>query len=137
MSVSYIISAVVLASIVASIAFVIIGKIEHKGRKINLNWFFLMTTIALSCILTMVLIYHGQNDLTLSDTQEAYNNGYEAGVSDTQHTYPSNEEVEEWMASTEEVIISTHEDGSDPTIHIIDKGGNEWILIADAIETNG
>lgn len=136
MSVSYIISAVVLAIVLASIAFVIIGKIEHKGRKINLNWFFLMTTIALSCILTMVLIYHGQNDLTIADTKEAYDNGFSAGVESTQHTYPSNEEVEEWMSSTKEVIISTHEDGSDPTIHIIDKGGDEWILIADAIETN-
>ena len=137
MSVSYIIAAVVLASIVASVVFVFIGKIEHKGRKINLNWFFLMTTIALSCILTMVLIYHGQNDLTLEDTKEAYNNGYEAGISDTQHTYPSNEEVEEWMASTEEVIISTHKDGSDPTIHIIDQQGDEWILIADEVNQNG
>lgn len=137
MSVSYIISAVVLAIVLASIAFVIIGKIEHKGRKINLNWFFLMTTIALSCILTMVLIYHGQNDLTIADTQEAYNNGYEAGVSSTQHTYPSNEEVEEWMSSTQEVIISTHKDGSDPTIHIIDQQGDEWILIADEVNQNG
>lgn len=137
MSVSYIISAVVLAIVLASIAFVIIGKIEHKGRKINLNWFFLMTTIALSCILTMVLIYHGQNDLTIADTQEAYNNGYEVGVSSTQHTYPSNEEVEEWMSSTQEVIISTHKDGSDPTIHIIDQQGDEWILIADEVNQNG
>lgn len=137
MSVSYIISAVVLAVVLASIAFAIIGKIEHKGRKINLNWFFLMTTIALGCILAMVLIYHGQNDLTLEDTQQAYNNGYEAGVSDTQHTYPTNEEVENWMASTQEVIISTHKDGSDPAIHIIDKNGDEWILIADEVNKNG
>ena len=88
MSVSYIISAVILAVVLASIAFVIIGKIEHKGRKINLNWFFLMTTIALSCILAMVLIYHGQNDLTIADTQEAYDNGFSAGVESTQHTLP-------------------------------------------------
>lgn len=137
MSVSYIISAVVLAIVLASIAFVIIGKIEHKGRKINLNWFFLMTTIALSCILTMVLIYHGQNDLTIADTKEAYDNGFSAGVESTQHTYPSNEEVEEWMSSTQEVIISTHKDGSDPTIHIIDQQGDEWILIADEVNQNG
>lgn len=137
MSVSYIISAIVLASIVASVIFVFIGKIEHKGRKINLNWLILMLAIALGCILTMVLIYHGQNDLTLYDTKEAYDNGFEAGVSSTQHTYPSNEEVENWMASTQEVIISTHEDGSDPAIHIIDKNGDEWVLIADEINQNG
>lgn len=137
MSVSYIISAVVLAVVLASIAFVIIGKIEHKGRKINLNWFFLMTTIALSCILTMVLIYHGQNDLTITDTKEAYDNGFEAGVASEHHTYPSNEEVENWMASTQEVIISTHKDGSDPAIHIIDSNGEEWVLIADEVNQNG
>lgn len=137
MSVSYIISAVVLAVVLASIAFVIIGKIEHKGRKINLNQFFLMTTIALSCILTMVLIYHGQNDLTITDTKEAYDNGFEAGVASEHHTYPSNEEVENWMASTQEVIISTHKDGSDPAIHIIDSNGEEWVLIADEVNQNG
>ena len=137
MSVSYIISAIVLASVIASIAFVIIGKIEHKGRKINLNWFFLMTTIALSCVLCMVLIYHNENDLTLADTKEAYDNGYEAGIASTSHTLPSNEEVEKWMAGTQEVIVSTHEDGSDPTIHIIDQQGDEWILIADEVNQNG
>lgn len=137
MSVSYIISAIVLASIVASVIFVFIGKIEHKGRKINLNWLILMLAIALGCILTMVLIYHGQNDLTLEDTKEAYDNGFEAGVSSTQHTYPSNDEIENWMANTEEVIISTHSNGSDPAIHIIDKNGDEWILIADEVNQNG
>ena len=137
MSVSYIVSAIVLASIVASVIFVFIGKIEHKGRKINLNWLILMLAIALGCILTMVLIYHGQNDLTLEDTKEAYDNGFETGVSSTQHTYPSNEEVENWMASTQEVVISTHKDGSDPTIHIIDQQGDEWILIADEVNQNG
>lgn len=137
MSVSYIISAVILAIVLTSIAFVLIGKIEHKSRKLNLNWFLLMITIALSCILTMVLIYHGQNDLTLEDTKEAYDNGYEAGVASEHHTYPSNEEVEEWMSSTQEVIVSTHKDGSDPTIHIIDQQGDEWILIADEVNQNG
>lgn len=137
MSVSYVVASVVLASIVASVVFVLIGKIEHKSRKLNLNWFLLMITIALSCILTMVLIYHGQNDLTLEDTKEAYDNGYEDGVADTQHTLPSNEEVEEWMSSTQEVIVSTHKDGSDPTIHIIDQQGDEWILIADEVNQNG
>ena len=137
MSVSYIISAVILAIVLTSIAFVLIGKIEHKSRKLNLNWFLLMITIALSCILTMVLIYHSQNDLTLEDTKEAYDNGYEAGVASEHHTYPSNEEVEEWMSSTQEVIVSTHKDGSDPTIHIIDQQGDEWILIADEVNQNG
>ena len=137
MSVSYIISAVILAIVLTSIAFVLIGKIEHKNRHLNLNWFLLMITIALSCILTMVLIYHSQNDLTLEDTKEAYDNGYEAGVASEHHTYPSNEEVEEWMSSTQEVIVSTHKDGSDPTIHIIDQQGDEWILIADEVNQNG
>lgn len=137
MSVSYIISAVILAIVLTSIAFVLIGKIEHKNRHLNLNWFLLMITIALSCILTMVLIYHSQNDLTLEDTKEAYDNGYEAGVASEHHTYPSNEEVEEWMSSTQEVIVSTHKDGSDPTIHIIDQQGDEWILIADEVNKNG
>ena len=137
MSVSYIISAIVLASVIASIAFVIIGKIEHKGRKINLNWFFLMATIALSCVLCMVLIYHNENDLTLADTKEAYDNGYEAGIASASHTLPSNEGVENWMSSTQEVIISTHKDGSDPVIHIIDSNGEEWVLIADEVDQNG
>ena len=137
MSVSYIISAVILAIVLTSIAFVLVGKIEHKSRKLNLNWFLLMITIALSCILTMVLIYHSQNDLTLEDTKEAYDNGYEAGVASEHHTYPSNEEVEEWMSSTQEVIVSTHKEGSDPTIHIIDQQGDEWILIADEVNQNG
>lgn len=137
MSVVYVIAAIILAIIFSSVVFVIIHKIEHKNRHLNLNWFLLMALIALSCVLCMVLIYHGQNDLTLEDTKEAYNNGYEAGVSSTQHTYPSNEEVEEWMSSTQEVIISTHKDGSDPTIHIIDQQGDEWILIADEVNQNG
>ena len=137
MSVSYIISAVILAIVLTSIVFVLVGKIEHKSHKLNLNWFLLMITIALSCILTMVLIYHSQNDLTLEDTKEAYDNGYEAGVASEHHTYPSIEEVEEWMSSTQEVIVSTHKDGSDPTIHIIDQQGDEWILIADEINQNG
>lgn len=137
MSVSYIISAVVLASVIASVAFVLIGKIEHKSRKLNLNWFLLMITIALSCILTMVLIYHGQHDITSEDVQSAYEQGVEDGKTSEHHTYPSNEEVEKWMSSTQEVIVSTHKDGSDPTIHIIDQQGDEWILIADEVNQNG
>lgn len=137
MSVSYIVASVVLTIVVTSIIFVLIGKIEHKNRRLNLNWFLLMMLIAISCVLTMVLVYHGQNDLTLEDTKEAYDNGFSAGVESTQHTYPSNEEVEEWMSSTQEVIVSTHKDGSDPTIHIIDQQGDEWILIADEVNQNG
>ena len=137
MSVSYITSAVILAIVLTSIAFVLIGKIEHKSRKLNINWFLLMALIAISCVLCMVVIYHSENDLTLEDTKEAYDNGYEAGVASEHHTYPSNEEVEEWMSSTQEVIVSTHKDGSDPTIHIIDQQGDEWILIADEVNQNG
>ena len=137
MSVSYVVASVVLASIVASVVFVLIGKIEHKSRKLNINWFLLMALIAIGCVLCMVVIYHSENDLTLEDTKEAYDNGYEAGVASEHHTYPSNEEVEEWMSSTQEVIVSTHKDGSDPTIHIIDQQGDEWILIADEVNQNG
>lgn len=131
MSVSYIISAVVLASVIASVAFVLIGKIEHKSRKLNINWFLLMITIALSCILTMVLIYHGQNDLTLEDTKEAYDNGYEAGVASEHHTIPSNEEMENWFSSTQKVVVGTNE-GGDTAVHIIDGNGEEWVLFADS-----
>lgn len=135
MSTLYIILAIVIASIIAFSAFVIIGAIE-KHRHVNVNWVLLMVTIILGCSLAMVVIYHSENDLTLEDTKEAYNNGFEAGASSTQHTYPSNEEVEEWMSSTQEVIVSTHKDGSDPTIHIIDQQGDEWILIADEVNQN-
>ena len=134
MSVSYIISAVVLAIVITSIAFVLIGKIEHKSRKLNLNWFLLMITIALSCILTMVIIYHGQHDLTPADIQASYNNGYEDGVADTQHTIPTNEEMEEWFSSTKEVVVGSNE-GGDTAVHIIDHAGEEWVLYADSIQT--
>lgn len=137
MSVVYVIAAIILAIIFSSVVFVIIHKIEHKNRRLNLNWFLLMALIALGCVLCMVLVYHAENDLTLEDTQQAYDNGYEAGVADTQHTYPSNEEVENWMASTKEVIVSTHENGSDPVIHILDSNGEEWVLIADEVNQNG
>lgn len=137
MSVSYIISAVVLAIVLTSIAFVLIGKIEHKGRKINLNWLILMMLIAAISILTMVLIYHGQHDITSETVQNAYEQGVEDGKTSEHHTYPSNEEVENWMSSTQEVIIGTHKDGSDPTIHIIDQNGDEWVLYADEVNKNG
>lgn len=137
MTVSYIVASIILAIVLTSIAFVLIGKIEHKGRKINLNWLILMMLIAAISILTMVLIYHGQHDITSEDVQSAYEQGVEDGKTSEHHTYPSNEEVEEWMSSTQEVIVSTHKDGSDPTIHIIDQQGDEWILIADEVNKNG
>ena len=136
MNTLYIILAVVIASIIAFSTFVVIGSIE-KHKHININWVLLMLVVILSCSLAMVVIYHSENDLTLEDTKEAYDNGYEAGVASEHHTYPSNEEVEEWMSSTQEVIVSTHKDGSDPTIHIIDQQGDEWILIADEVNQNG
>lgn len=136
MSTLYVVLAVVIGVIVATTTFVVVGAIEKK-KHINVNWVVLMTAIVLACSLAMVLIYHHQNDLTIADTKEAYDNGFSAGVESTQHTYPSNEEVEEWMASTKEVIISTHKDGSDPAIHIIDSNGEEWVLIADEVNQNG
>lgn len=136
MNTLYITLAVVIASIIAFSTFVVIGSIE-KHKHININWVLLMLVVILGCSLTMVVIYHSENDLTIADTKEAYDNGFEAGVSSIQHTYPSNEEVEEWMASTKEVIISTHKDGSDPAIHIIDSNGEEWVLIADEVNQNG
>ena len=129
MSVSYIISAVILAIVLTSIAFVLVGKIEHKSRKLNINWFLLMALIAISCVLCMVVIYHSENDLTLEDTKEAYDNGYEAGVASEHHTYPSNEEAENWFSKTEKVIVGTN--GEDSAVHIIDGQGEEWVLYVD------
>ena len=129
MSVSYIISAVVLASVLASILFVFIGKIEHKGRKINLNWLILMMLIATISILTMVLIYHGQHDITSEAIQNAYEQGVEDGKTAEHHDYPSNEEVENWFSKTEKVIVGTN--GEDTAVHIIDGQGEEWVLYVD------
>lgn len=136
MSTLYVVLAVIIGVIVATTTFVVVGAIE-RHKKVNINWVLLMLVVILSCSLAMVIIYHSENDLTLEDTKEAYDNGFSAGVESTQHTYPSNEEVEEWMASTKEVIISTHKDGSDPAIHIIDSNGEEWVLIADEVNQNG
>ena len=133
MSTLYIVLAVIIGLVVASTTFVVVGAIEKK-KHINVNWLLLMTAVILACVLAMVLIYHSENDKEVAQT--SYNNGYEDGVAATTHTYPSNEEVEEWMASTQEVIISTHKDGSDPAIHIIDKNGDEWVLIADEVNQN-
>lgn len=136
MSTLYVVLAVIIGVIVATTTFVVVGAIE-RHKKVNINWVLLMLVVILSCSLAMVVIYHSENDLTIADTKEAYDNGFEAGVESTHHTYPSNEEVEEWMASTKEVIISTHKDGSDPAIHIIDSNGEEWVLIADEVNQNG
>ena len=132
MTTMYIISAIILAAILTSVVFVIIGKIEHKNRKLNLNWFLLMIIIALASILCMVIIYHAQNDLTTADVQNAYNEGYESGISEER--FPSNEEMEEWFSSTKEVIVASNE-GGDLGVHIIDSNGDEWVLYADSITT--
>lgn len=127
MSTIYIILGIIIASIVASIAFVVIGAIE-KHRHININWVMMVIIIVLSCSLAMVLIYHSENDKEVAQTY--YDNGYEDGVADTQHTFPNNEEMEEWFTSTKEVTVSSNE-GGDVAVHIIDGTGNEWVLVAD------
>lgn len=130
MTTLYIILAVIIASIIAFSTFVIIGAIEKK-KHINVNWVLLMVTIILGCTLAMVLIYHNENDLTLEDTQQAYNNGYEAGVASEHHTIPNNEEMENWFSSTQKVVVGTNE-GGDTAVHIIDRNGEEWVLFADS-----
>lgn len=130
MSVSYIVASIILAIVLTSIAFVLINKIEHKSRHLNLNWFLLMALIVISCVLTMVIIYHGQHDLTAEDLQVAYDKGYEDGKSSASHAIPSNEEMEEWFSSTKEVVVGTNESG-DTAVHIIDGQGEEWVLYVD------
>lgn len=130
MSVSYIVASIVLAIVLTSISFVLVGKIEHKERRININWILLMLVIALSCVLAMVLIYHSQHDLTASDVQSAYSQGYEDGKASAKHTLPTNEEMEEWFSSTQEVVVGTNE-GGDKAVHIIDQKGDEWVLYAN------
>ena len=129
MSVSYIVASVILASVFASIVFVFIGKIEHRNRKLNLNWFLLMMLIATISILTMVLIYHGQHDITSEAVQNTYEQGVEDGKASEHHDYPSNEEVENWFSKTEKVIVGTN--GEDSAVHIIDGQGEEWVLYVD------
>ena len=129
MSVSYIISAVILAIVLTSIAFVLIGKIEHKHRHLNINWLVMMTAIILACTLAMVLIYHNQHDITSEDVQSAYEQGVEDGKTSEHHDYPSNEEVENWFSKTEKVIVGTN--GEDSAVHIIDGQGEEWVLYVD------
>lgn len=129
MTASYIVASIILAIVLTSIAFVLIGKIEHKNRHLNLNWFLLMALIAISCVLTMVIIYHGQHDLTAEDIQTSYNQGVEDGKTSEHHDYPSNEEVENWFSKTEKVIVGTN--GEDSAVHIIDGQGEEWVLYVD------
>lgn len=132
MSTLYVVLAVIIGVIVATTTFVVVGAIE-RHKKVNINWVLLMLVVILSCSLAMVVIYHSENDMTLEDTQEAYNNGYEAGVADTQHTTPSNDEMEAWFSATQDVVIGTN--GTDYAVHIIDGNGEEWVLYADSIQT--
>ena len=129
MSVSYTVASIILAVVLTSVVFVLIGRIERKGRKINLNWLVLMMLIAAISILTMVLIYHGQHDITSEDVQSAYEQGVEDGKTSEHHDYPSNEEVENWFSKTEKVIVGTN--GEDSAVHIIDGQGEEWVLYVD------
>ena len=130
MNTLYIILAVVIASIIAFSTFVVIGSIE-KHKHININWVLLMLVIILSCSLAMVVIYHSENDLTLEDTKEAYDNGYEAGVASEHHTIPNNEEMKNWFSSTQKVVVGKNE-GGDTAVHILDGNGEEWVLFADS-----
>lgn len=132
MSVSYIIASIILASVVASVVFVFIGKIEHKSKKINTSWLLMMIVIILSCTLAMVLIYHSENDKEVAQT--SYDQGYEDGVASASHTIPNNDEMEEWFSSTQEVIVGENE-GGDVAVHIIDHNGDEWVLYADSTQT--
>lgn len=126
MSTIYVILGIIIASIVASITFVVIGAIE-KHRHININWVMMVITIILGCSLAMVLIYHSENDKEVAQT--SYNQGYEDGKSSEHHDYPSNEEVENWFSKTEKVIVGTN--GEDSAVHIIDGQGEEWVLYVD------
>lgn len=131
MSILYVISAIILAVIMATITIVIINGIDHNKR-INLNWLVLMVAIALGCSLVMVTIYHNQHDIPASAVQNAYGQGVEDGKTSASHTIPSNEEMENWFSSTQEVIVGTNE-GGDVAVHIIDGDGEEWVLFADTI----
>lgn len=131
MSIIYVVLAIVVAVILTSIAFVIIGKVEHKNRKLNISWFLMMFVIILGCTLAMVLIYHNQHDLTAEDIQQSYDQGYEDGVASASHTIPNNEEMEEWFSSTQKVVVGKNE-GGDKAVHIIDGNGEEWVLFADS-----
>ena len=129
MSILYIVFAIIVAIVITSVIFVIIGKVEHKHRHLNINWLVMMTAIILACTLAMVLIYHNQHDLTAEDIQTSYNQGVEDGKTSEHHDYPSNEEVENWFSKTEKVIVGTN--GEDSAVHIIDGQGEEWVLYVD------
>ena len=129
MSILYIVFAIIVAIVITSVIFVIIGKVEHKHRHLNINWLVMMTAIILACTLAMVLIYHNQHDITSEDVQSAYNQGVEDGKTSEHHDYPSNEEVENWFSKTEKVIVGTN--GEDSAVHIIDGQGEEWVLYVD------
>lgn len=130
MSIIYIILAIIVTIVITSVIFVIIGKVEHKHRHLNINWLVMMTAIVLVCTLCMVLIYHNQHDITQQDIQQSYEQGYKDGKAIEHHTIPTNEEMEEWFTSTKEVTVSSNESG-DVAVHIIDGTGNEWVLVAD------
>ena len=132
MSTLYVILGIVVAMVISTVIMVIIKAVDHN-KKVNVNWLLLMATIAVSAILCMVLIYHNQHDLTQQDIQQSYDNGYEDGVAAEHHTIPTNEEMENWFSSTEEVVVGTN--GTDTAVHIIDHNGDEWVLYADNIQT--
>lgn len=129
MSILYIVFAIIVAIVITSVIFVIIGKVEHKHRHLSINWLVMMTAIILACTLAMVLIYHNQHDITSEDVQSAYEQGVEDGKTSEHHDYPSNEEVENWFSKTEKVIVGTN--GEDSAVHIIDGQGEEWVLYVD------
>ena len=129
MSILYIVFAIIVAIVITSVIFVIIDKVEHKHRHLNINWLVMMTAIILACTLAMVLIYHNQHDITSEDVQSAYEQGVEDGKTSEHHDYPSNEEVENWFSKTEKVIVGTN--GEDSAVHIIDGQGEEWVLYVD------
>lgn len=129
MSILYIVFAIIVAIVITSVIFVIIGKVEHKHRHLNINWLVMMTAIILACTLAMVLIYHNQHDITSEDVQSAYEQGVEDGKTSEHHDYPSNEEVENWFSKIEKVIVGTN--GEDSAVHIIDGQGEEWVLYVD------
>lgn len=129
MSILYIVFAIIVAIVITSVIFVIIGKVEYKHRHLNINWLVMMTAIILACTLAMVLIYHNQHDITSEDVQSAYEQGVEDGKTSEHHDYPSNEEVENWFSKTEKVIVGTN--GEDSAVHIIDGQGEEWVLYVD------
>lgn len=129
MSILYIVFAIIVAIVITSVIFVIIGKVEHKHRHLNINWLVMMTAIILACTLAMVLIYHNQHDITSEDVQSAYEQGVEDGKTSEHHDYPTNEEMEQWFSKIEKVIVGTN--GEDSAVHIIDGQGEEWVLYVD------